>query len=147
MKILSILEALKLNVGGPGLKLNIGSPPAVKSALAYLHAKLPQSPLNASELLIMGDGDEPIAGIKIWGFKDGLYLGNIRSFASGGGRKALEMIISVADDYHVPVYLSVEPTGKKSLTKQQLMAWYGRHGFVVDKNNPQADSMVLYPSS
>lgn len=130
------------------LKLELGSPPSVKTALKYLYSTLPASPLNPSELIIMGDDKEPLAGIKVWGFRDGIYLGNVRAFKSGGGRKALETLIIVADNHNIPIYITVEPTGNKNLTKSQLKAWYGRNGFVpIKNNNTDGDSMVLYPNT
>jgi hypothetical protein len=62
----------------------------------------------------------------------------------GNGSWMLRTLCTLADKYQVEIRLKVLPFGRKphAMTRDQLVAWYGRHGFVGNRRKmirkPQA---------
>jgi hypothetical protein len=71
-------------------------------------------------------------------------LCNIRALfpARGQGSEALRWLCGLADKHGVTIVGTAEPTGKMSLNKQQLKAWYKRNGF----DTPFGDDIEYTPS-
>ena len=95
------------------------------------------------------------AAVQLWPTKDGsVHIVFIHSLAQGGGyaSKALQYITDMADKHNVTLTLNAAPlpykvTDKKAaFSKEQLIQWYGRHGFFpAVRMRGEDDYMVRKP--
>lgn len=78
---------------------------------------------------------------------------NVPQDARGGGEasKALKEILRQADEEGVTVFLTADPVGSGGLSRRQLEAFYGRHGFApnrgANKDFSNQAGMVRRPMS
>ena len=93
------------------------------------------NPLNPRELVFLDGEGDPVIGVELHAWHDGIDLQHIRSFQPGAGSASfvLRTVTEIADEHGVPMMLiakpTATPTGVKGLTKRQLVSWYKRHGF------------------
>ena len=85
------------------------------------------NPENTNEVLVEGGGVQltPVG-------EDIVQLDSLRAVEKGGGRKAMEQLIKVADENGTTIQLSPEPFAApagKEMTPTELSDWYAGFGF------------------
>lgn len=91
------------------------------------------SPVSRARILV--HNDQPVAQASVAEFAGNIYVSNIKSFVPGGGNHILKLMTQLADDTDTVLELVAEPIDKKTLSKDQLVAWYMRNGFAMINDN------------
>jgi hypothetical protein len=130
---------------------------SVQSFLDDFFEQTDENPLNNRERLLPQPGTRltrpselvnAMAGFKLRAFgqageiDSGILFGHIRTFEHrrGNGTRAMLWLQGLADIHCVQMCSTARATGHsckppiKGLTTRQLIAWYRRHGWMVEKN-------------
>lgn len=122
----------------PRITLKLGakgdSGAAVK-AVEAIRERYAANPFDDREVIIGG------AAVEVYRWEGRLHLSGIRSMQPGEGAAsaALNELGALADEFNVEIELQAEPFGSKAMTREQLEAWYARHGYV----RPVGDDMMI----
>jgi len=97
--------------------------------------KVYKNPLNPGEYVMDDVGAFSIGGI--FDEEDVISLDAIRSFEKGigTGTEILNRLKKVSDKLGIDIQGDATPFGEGGLNKQQLIDWYEKNGFLVDKDN------------
>lgn len=110
-----------------------------------LHHQTEEHPLNRAAR-VTPDG----VSLEVSKFSRGVHISSLASLTKGAGHasKALRTLTGLADKHGVPLTLIPQPTASggagKGLSKDQLVGWYGRYGFVKATDGQK---MVREPST
>lgn len=114
------------------LEYTSSDPDSLAKALKDIRALGYTNPLNPREIVI----DNSVI-IEIAIFDKRLHFSSIYSMDKGQGNagRVMQQIVDIADKYGVSIALSPEPfsTDPKKLTKSQLITFYKKYGFKLEK--------------
>lgn len=112
----------------------------VKAALAEFQAATTPYLVNGWRVWRSpGWSDGPIVILHLTAEEGALGLATIMTPSGdrrlGYGGQALAYICALADRHHIPIVGAIEPFGwpSKALSYRELVDWYRRRGFVVDR--------------
>lgn len=91
-----------------------------------------QNPLNERETVLDQGGLR--AGVTLIEYPDRVHVKDLRAMSRGGGRKAMEQVVSLADKHGVTLSLlavpyAATPGGGKKMSSKELQEWYRGFGF------------------
>jgi len=103
------------------------------------------NPENTNEVLVEGGGVQltPVG-------EDIVQLDSLRAVEKGGGRKAMEQLVKVADENGTTIQLSPEPFAApagKEMTPTELSDWYAGFGFEAQPDGTMVRTAAPPPSA
>jgi len=104
----------------------------VQKALDAIKALGEANPLNERETVVEG------GGLTVRAQGDKLFVSGLRAIEKGGGRRAMQALIRVADENGVVIELWPVPgdaPAGKTMTQEALRSWYEGLGFTASGSN------------
>ena len=112
--------------------------------IEYFYSTYAPHPFSRSKIII---DNKAVVELSYW--DDTILINDIFSTERGGGRYAMNIICSKADEYGVVLSLYAKPldsiAGKK-MKKDELRNWYKQFGFDVEQELEDGYDMIRNPS-
>ena len=124
--------------GSEIIRLGSGGDSGAVAFLASLNQATAENPMN-ERVRVLDD----LAAIEASKTGRRVHVSEIRSLRPGGGRRALALLVDLADKHGVTLELFPSPIGASRMSESDLRDWYGRHGFESD--DTEDGEMVRYP--